>query len=264
MPALWRCGFRWASVREKCSGNVDKMPVCVTCLLVSDFENLPSWQHKCFPGLASGYWAHTESRGSMKLPWGMLSSVKRWAAPGTVNGDYCARLPEAQLASLGFSSSCLARARSLPEWAWSALITCYSAPHLHSWLVGLQCNICIDWKKWTLSHQALNSSFVLHNFPHPIGWLTEQALAAACALVPECRLSTSPQSEVNRGRGCSMRSSIAECLGAGTPEMDPLDPSLVSATSMPCSMTCLEWVTCALYALVGIIGKMGLITVPIL
>lgn len=208
---------------------------------------------------------HTQRAGDL---WSSLEGCcllwRDERPPGTVNGDYCARLPEAQLASLGFSSSCLARARSLPGWAWNALITCYSAPHLHSWLVGLQCDICIDWKKWTLSNQALNSSFVLHNFPHPIGWLTEQALAAACALVPECRLSTSPQSEVNQGRGCSMRSSIAECLGAGTPEMDPLDPSLVSATSVPCSMTCLEWVTCALYALVGIIGKMGLIIVPIL
>ena len=96
MPALWRCGFLWASVREKCSGSVDKMSVCVARLLVSDFENLPSWQHNCFPGLASGCQAHTESRGSMKLPWGMLSSVKRLAGPGTVSGDYCARLPEGQ------------------------------------------------------------------------------------------------------------------------------------------------------------------------
>lgn len=207
---------------------------------------------------------HTEGRGSMKLPWGMLSSVKRLAAPGTVSGDYCARFPEAQLASLGSSPSCLGRARSRPEWAWSVLITCYSAPPLHSWLVGLQWIICIDWKKWTLSNQASDSSFMLCNFPHPIGWLTEQPLAATCALVPECGLSTYPQSEANWGRGCSVRSSIAECLGAGTPEMDPLDLSLVSTTSVWCSMTCLEWVTCTLYASVGIIGKMGLIILPIL
>lgn len=264
MPALWRCGFLWASVQEKCSGSVDKMSVCVACLLVSDFENLPSWQHNCFPGLASGCRAHTESRGSMKLPWGMLSSVKRLAGPGTVSGDYCARLPEAQLASLGFSPSCLARAHFLPEWAWSVLITCYSAPPLHSWLVGLQCNIFIDWKKRTLSNQASDSSFVLHNFPHPMGGLTEQALAAACALVPECVRSTSPQSEANWGRGCSVRSSIAECWGARTPETDPLDLSLVSATIVWCSVTCLEWVTCTWYASVGITGKMGLMIVPIL
>ena len=75
-------------MREKCSGSVGKMSVFVVRLLVSDFENLPSWQHSCFPVLASSRQVHTESRESMKHPRGIQSSVKRPAAPGAVDGDY--------------------------------------------------------------------------------------------------------------------------------------------------------------------------------
>lgn len=166
------------SVWNKCSGHCGQdVSLYVACLLVSDFKHLLSCQHKCSPVLALSCQVQTENRNLWSTPGGCSLLWRDQQPPEAVDGDYWASLPEAQPASLGSFPSCLTRPHCLPEWAWSVLITPTSSPLASGSLI---CGICTDWKNGlcqTRSFIHLVILSVLHDFPPPYCWLTEQALA---------------------------------------------------------------------------------------